>query len=167
MAVFRPTKIEWKDILDPWHGESKCLDNLPKTVFPSLLSKLMRRLMSENLASGFRESNVYPVDRYQVLKYLPNLIMSDELDNAVFNECEPQILKENCGARIEKKRVKTERGQIITPGKRITSLSDDKNDAPGPSKNEKVLRKKRLRTKIFGSVGIVQMNGFKMVMTDG
>ena len=111
--------------------------------------------MSENLASGFWASNVYPVDRYQVLKYLPNLIMSDELDKPVFNESVPQILNENCGVKIEKKRVQTETGQIITPGKRITSLSDDKNDAPGPSKNEKILRKKRLRTKIFGSAGIV------------
>ena len=151
MAVFQRTKIEWKDILDPWHWESKCMDNLPKTVFPSLLSKLARRLMSENLASGFQASNVYPVDRYQVLKYLPNLTMSDELDNAVFNESVLQILKENCGVRIEKKRVQTKRGQIITPGKKITSLSDDENDAPGPSKNEKVLRKKRLRTKICGN----------------
>ena len=98
--------------------------------------------MSENLASGFWASNVYPVDRYQVLKYLPNLIMSDELDKPVFNESVPQILNENCGVKIEKKRVQTETGQIITPGKRITSLSDDKNDAPGPSKNEKILRKK-------------------------
>ena len=98
---------------------------------------------------------MYPGDRYQVLKYLPNLIMSDELDKPVFNESVPQILNENCGVKIEKKRVQTETGQIITPGKRITSLSDDKNDAPGPSKNEKILRKKRLRTKIFDSAGIV------------
>ena len=53
MVVLQPTKIESKDIQDPWHWESKCMDSLPKIVFPSLLSKLMRRLMSENLASGF------------------------------------------------------------------------------------------------------------------
>ena len=33
-------------------------------------------------------------------------------------------------------------------------------------KNKKVLRKKRLRMKIFGSAGIVQMKGMKMVMND-
>ena len=33
-------------------------------------------------------------------------------------------------------------------------------------KNKKVLRKKRLRTKIFGSAVIVQMKGMEMVMTD-
>ena len=44
VAVFQPTKIEWKEILDTWHRESKCMDNLPKMVFLSLLCKLMRRL---------------------------------------------------------------------------------------------------------------------------
>ena len=78
------------------------MDNLPKTVFPSLLYKLMRRLRSENLVSGFGASGVYPLDRHQVLKRLPNLVTSDEIDNAVFNESVLQILKENCSVRIRK-----------------------------------------------------------------
>ena len=90
--------------------------------------------------SGFQASCLYPLDRHQVLKHLPILLTSDEIDNAVFNESVLQILKENCGVGIEKKCVQTKRGWKITPGK------------------------KRLRTKIFGSAGIVQMNGMKMVI---
>ena len=60
----------------------------------------MRRLRSENLVSGFRASSVYPLDRHQVLKHLTNLVTSDEIDNAVFNESVLQILKENCGVGI-------------------------------------------------------------------
>ena len=92
------------------------MDNLPKTVFPSLLYKLMRRLRSKNLVSGFQASGVYPLDRHQVLKHLPNLLTSDEIDNAVFNESVLQILKENYVVRIEKKHVQTKRGWKITPG---------------------------------------------------
>ena len=76
----------------------------------------MRRLRSENLVSGFRTSDVYLLDRHQVLKHLPNLVTSDEIDNAVFNESVLQILKENCVVRIEKKDVQTKRGRKITPG---------------------------------------------------
>ena len=105
VAVFRPTKIELKDILDTWHWESKCMDNLPKTVFLSLLYKLMRRLRSKNLVSGFRTSDMYLLDRHQLLKHLPNLLTSDEIDNAVFNESVLQILKENCGVSESKRNV--------------------------------------------------------------
>ena len=90
--------------------------------------------------SGFQASCLYLLDRHQVLKHLPILLTSDEIDNAVFNESVLQILKENCGVGIEKKCAQTKRGWKITQGK------------------------KRLRTKIFGSAGIVQMNGMKMVI---
>ena len=165
VAVFQPTKIEWKDILDSWHRESKCMDNLPKTVFPSLLSKILRRLRRENLVPGFQASGMYPLDSHQVLKRLPNLVTLDEVDNALLNESVLQILKENVG--IEKKHDQAKRGRKITPLIKSPSLSNDKNDAPGPSKNKKVLRKEILRTKIFGNAGTVQMNGMKIVMTDG
>ena len=54
--------------------------------------------------------------------------------------------------RIEKKKhVQTKRYKKITPSKRIASLSDDKNDVPGPSKkqNKKVLRRKRQNENIL------------------
>lgn len=38
-AVFQPTKIKWKYILDFRHHESKCSDNLPKILLPSPLSE--------------------------------------------------------------------------------------------------------------------------------
>ena len=45
------------------------------------------------------------LDRHQVLKRLPNLVTSDEIDNAVFNESVLQILKENCGVSESKRNV--------------------------------------------------------------
>ena len=63
VAVFRPAKTEWKDILDTLRKESRCSDNLPKTIFPSLLDKLVKRLKSSNLVSGFLASGIWPLDR--------------------------------------------------------------------------------------------------------
>ena len=74
------------------------MDNLPKTVFPSLLSKILRRLRRENLVPGFQASGMYPLDSHQVLKRLPNLVTLDEVDNALLNESVLQILKENVGS---------------------------------------------------------------------
>ena len=70
--------------------------------------------------SGFQASCLYPLDRHQVLKHLPILLTSDEIDNAVFNESVLQILKENCRVGIEKKCAQTKRGWKITPGKKKT-----------------------------------------------
>ena len=167
VAVFRPTKIEWKDNLATWRRESKCMYNLPKIVFPSHLPKLIRRLRSKDLVSGFRASGVYPLDRHQVLRHLPNLVTSDEIDNVVFNESVLQILNENCDVGIKKKRVQTRRGRKVTPSKRITSLSDDENDAPGPSKKQNGSKKKKTENENIWQCGNLQMNGMKMVMTDG
>ena len=61
VAVFQPTKIEWKDILDTWRRESKCMDNLPKMVFPSLLYKLMRRLQERKLGVWFSSKWHVPI----------------------------------------------------------------------------------------------------------
>ena len=74
------------------------MDNLQKTVFPSLLYKLVRRLKGCNLLSGFRANEIYPLDRQQVLKRLSSVITLEErVDCEILSESVLQILKENCG----------------------------------------------------------------------
>ena len=68
VAVFRPAKTEWCDILDMWHRESRQAENLPKTVFPLLSGKLMKRLKSQNFVSGVRACGMFPLNRHEVLK---------------------------------------------------------------------------------------------------
>ena len=127
-AVFRPAKVYWKDILETSRLESRCMDNLPKTVFPSLLYKLVRRLKGCNLVSGFRASAIYPLER-QVLKHLPSAIMLEErVDSEIFCESVLQVLKETCGVGVEKKQFKKRWGWRVTSGKRVTTLSDDENN---------------------------------------
>ena len=94
VAVFRPGKVSWKDILETWRLGSRYMDNLPKTVFPSLLYKLVRRLKGCNLVSGFHASGIYPLDRQQVLKRFPSVITSEErVDIEMFRESVLQGLK--------------------------------------------------------------------------
>ena len=104
VAVFRPAKVSWKDILGTWHLESRCMDNLPKTVFLSLLYKLVRRLKAWNLFSGFRVSGIYSLNRQRFLKRLPSVITSGKsVDSEIFSESVLQVLKQNCGVGVEKK----------------------------------------------------------------
>ena len=86
VAVFRLSKIEWRDILDTWRRESRRKENLPKDIFPSLLRKLMGRLKPSNLVSGFKAAGIYPLDTHQVLKRLPDESDDDSINEAIFND---------------------------------------------------------------------------------
>ena len=146
VAVFRPAKTEWKDILDTWRQESWCSDNLPKTIFPSLLGKLVKHLKSTNLVSGFCASGLWPLDRNQVLKRLPSCNDTSNINEFSFNELVLKVLKENCGIGAPKRRAK-KRERKVEPGQWITTLifsSDDENEEPSASgsKQQKKVSKK-------------------------
>jgi DDE superfamily endonuclease len=54
VAVFRPAKIKWRQILEGWRKESRYRGVLPKNHFPDLLLKLHNSLNPENLVAGFK-----------------------------------------------------------------------------------------------------------------
>ena len=146
MAVFRPAKTEWKDIFDTWRRESRCSDNLPKTIFPSLLGKLVKCLKSTNLVFGSRASGLWPLDRNQVLKRLPSCNDTSNINEFSFNESVLKVLKENCGTGAPKRHGK-KRGRKVEAGQEITSdifSSDDENEEPSASgsKQRKKVSKK-------------------------
>lgn len=107
MAVFRPTKIEWRDILDTWRKESQCAGNLPKTILPSILYKLFHFLKHENLLSGFRTTDIAPLQRNEVLKKLPSTNNTPNVNALSFNQSVLEVLKENFGVG-QRKREKEE-----------------------------------------------------------
>ena len=150
VAVFRPAKTEQKDILDTWSRKSWCSDNLPKTIFPSLLGKLVNCLKSTNLVSGFGTSGLWPWDRNQVLKRLPSCNDTSNVNEFFFNKLVLKVLKENCGVGSPKRCAK-ERGRNVEPGQQITSdifLSDDKNEEPQAS-GSKPWKKIYKRNKLY------------------
>ena len=129
VAVFRPMKVEWRDILDTWRRESRRKENLPKDAFPNLLLKLHGRLKSSNLVAGFRAAGICPLNRNEVLKHLPTEVEDPVLEPA-FNSAIMTVLKENMGIGVEKRKTRTTRGSKIVPGTRVVNLDDPSVAAP-------------------------------------
>ena len=72
VAVFRGVKQQWRDILSKWRIESRVRCAIPKEHFPTLISRLWAMLKPENLLSGFRATGIFPINRQEVLKRLPD-----------------------------------------------------------------------------------------------
>lgn len=82
--------MEWWDILDVWHREFRCADNLSETVFSS---KLMKHLNSQSLASGFRVCIIFSSERHEVLKQLPSANATGDVNKFFFNQFVLEVLK--------------------------------------------------------------------------
>ena len=65
VAVFKPLKAKWREILKMWARESR-LTNVDKTTFPHLLSKLWTKLDPQLAVSGFRGAGIVPLDPAKV-----------------------------------------------------------------------------------------------------
>ena len=133
VAVFRPDKIEWKRILESWRKESRARGSIPKSQFPGLLKRLYSQLKPENLVAGFKASGIFPLDRQECLKRVPdvNKDVGGETVKDIFNDSVLDILKKHCapvttGTRKRGKKID------VTPGKRVTVADINNNDA-GPS----------------------------------
>lgn len=75
VAVFRPLKCAWRNILHNWKKtDGRTQASIPKSIFPSLLKKLMNRIecnISDNILAGFQKCGISPIDRNKVLGRLP------------------------------------------------------------------------------------------------
>ena len=105
VAVFRPTKIVWRSILNNWRMESRSTGCIPEDAFPQLLSRVYNKLENSNLVFGFAACGLVPLNREKVLQKLPECKhhTSDpggdgRLD--VLNESCLAILKQHCATTI-------------------------------------------------------------------
>ena len=118
MSVFGPMKRSWCKILKKWRQETRRTGDVPKEIFPSLLRKLEIDV-NQTVSSGFRCCGLYPLNRNEVLKRLPERatqnLHSAESTNISLNETLVELLKENCGHSEEDK---IKRGKKI-PKKKI------------------------------------------------
>ena len=151
VAVFKPLKTIWKEILDNYRKESRRKGSIPKTQFPVLLSELWHKLrpnIGNNLRSGFRATGLYPRNPNQPLKYLPDEVGSDtanvgrQLDSVLIS-----MLKLNRGLGQTSRRG---RGSKIVPGMRVT-VDDTESSAPsagaGPSGLSRGRRRSQARNR--------------------
>lgn len=124
VAFFRPLKIKWRKILNAWKTSHPKESSVPKTVFPKLLKELTGELNKENLISGFKKCGIYPLDRHQVLKRLPNEDNQREA-NLQIDESLIDILKSASG----KNDAAPKRGKkhSFAPGKDISVSAENKD----------------------------------------
>lgn len=70
VAFFKPVKSAWRDVLLDWKQKNKgCI---PKDQFPRLLRQTLEKVKPDNLVAGFRATGIYPLNREEVLKRLPD-----------------------------------------------------------------------------------------------
>ena len=125
VAVFRPTKAKWREILDNWRKESRSKGAIPKTQFLSMLKRLCNTLKPQNLISGFKATGIFPLDSNEVVKRLPSMNRDHggEEVNESFNDSLMEMLKNYCGQGNNEKQT-SKRGKKIPviPGRAIVSL---------------------------------------------
>ena len=103
--------------------ESRIYGAVPKENLPTLLSRLINKLVPENIKSH--------LDREQVLKRFPGAANRDEggVDTPdILNETVINLLKENLGIGVEKAVKRKPCGPKILAGQQITTL-EKRNEA--------------------------------------
>lgn len=80
LGVFAPLKKTWKEILKKWFRESR-LQNVSKSVFPSLLKQLTQKFSSQNAVKGFQGCGLYPKNKAEVEKRIVTQTFQDTLSS--------------------------------------------------------------------------------------
>ena len=98
VAVFGPMKRSWRLVLLDWRMKTRRNGDIPKEVFPQLLKALDERVrltVEECLKSGFRACGLYPLNRNEVLKKLPDqqLLLTKDQANSVLNDSVMEMLR--------------------------------------------------------------------------
>ena len=100
-----------------------------KPHFPGLLSRLYSHLKPENLVAGFKASGIFPLDRQECLKCVP------DVNKDIFNDTVLDMLKKHC-APVTKGPMKRGKNIDVTPGRPITVADIKNNDSDAsPSNN--------------------------------
>jgi hypothetical protein len=119
VAVFRPLKVIWRQVLQDWRSTGRNSACIPKESFPPLLHRVIRKLNPQHLKSGFEATGIYPLDRNKVLCKLPGNSKdpggSDTV--AVLNESCIEILREHCKPPVKTKRNNRGKKVTVIPGK--------------------------------------------------
>ena len=132
LAVFRPLKTSWRELLNEWWRETHLTGTIPKEVIPKLLNRAFIQLKIEHLVAGFRGCGIVPVNKEEVLKRLPGKSKDTENEDSIkiLSESCLSLLKEHCGIGLPEKSKWKKRGKKVQPGKPVTleDFRDEEND---------------------------------------
>ena len=141
VALFRPLKVCWKDVLKSWFRETR-LQNVDKAVFPTLLCKLWVKIKPSNAVAGFAGSGLYPLDRSRVQ---PRIVLSQvhpqqnnvpdtprkTLREAIILAITPSPSEETKAAMVnskkKRKRVQAKAGEVLTAEDVIKRLKEEES----------------------------------------
>ena len=141
VALFRPFKVCWKDVLKSWFRETR-LQNVDKAVFPTLLCKLWVKIKPSNAVAGFAGSVLYPLDRSRVQ---PRIVLSQVhpqqnnvpdtprkiLREAIILAITPSPSEETKAAMVnskkKRKRVQAKAGEVLTAEDVIKRLKEEES----------------------------------------
>lgn len=123
VAFFRPLKAAWRRQLLKWKLANKgCI---PKSQFPSLLRETLDTITEnqENIIkSGFRATGIYPLDRNQVLKRLPDGVNDNLNETALSEALKDQLKTMRYGKEVPKEKKK--KRLTVVPGKSISAVDE-------------------------------------------
>lgn len=135
LSFFRPLKRAWREILTSYKVKNPRNSTLNKCSFPKLLNVLMGKIEINKkniIESGFRAAGIYPLNKNQVLKKLPN----NKLDESITENIDGTLLSylkelrtpSAASSKPRKKMLKTQ------PGSSVSFEDFDKVPRPSTSK---------------------------------
>ncbi|KAJ2947755.1 hypothetical protein O0L34_g9534 [Tuta absoluta] len=127
-------KIAWRFVLDDWKKTNLRATTVPKDSFPALLKKGIITMdekppknketeqetsaVKRNLISSFKATGIFPFDREQVLKRLPQEGPVPDVENVVRDQLTEFLKEQRLGKASEparkKKRLQVEAGKSIS-----------------------------------------------------
>lgn len=158
VGFFRPMKTAWRYVLTEWKSQNLKISAIPKDRFPSLLRKCLERMdvvkvnvnkqnehlpgnkevssIKRNLINSFYATGIYPINKNEVLKKLPQ----EENINDIRNEMENSLtdfLRERRYGNNENGSARKKKRLRIEPGASLSTLpSDNFQDIPDAEETE-------------------------------
>lgn len=149
VAFFGPLKQAWKTILKEWKkgpGRKELCD--PKSIFPTLLSKLITALEPNrlsNIMSGFEKCGIIPLNPNKVLCMTPNENTSDESieDSIQVEDSVLSILKElryesPPKSRAKRTRLQVEAGRSVGISSSVSENGENEEQVDNPDIDEMI-----------------------------
>lgn len=141
VGFFRPMKIAWRKILDDWKKANLRATTVPKDSFPRLLKEGLLEMdkkppntrdtesppetsaIKRNLVSSFKATGIFPLNREQVLRKLPEEVAQPEVENVVRDQLTDFLKQQRYGSSSEPTR-KKKRLQV-EPGKSVSTVDEE------------------------------------------
>lgn len=95
VAVFRPLKRIWRNVLDEWRKKSRSRQCLSKSAFSQRLKTVHKSLDGKHLIAGFKACGIVPLNREETLSKLPGKSHDKDLEE-VLNGSVLKILQQHC-----------------------------------------------------------------------